>query len=86
MNPIVTHAADLLHAHVHPALRLAELAELVAERFDRRMDGLRLRTLLEGHPDRFRILEPYGGPWRVPEAGGRPMADEAWVVAIAESP
>ena len=51
MNPIAECAAQTLLHHPHPALRLSELLQLVAERVDRGLDPGRLRTLLEEHPE-----------------------------------
>jgi len=64
MNPIAECAAQTLLHHPHPALRLSELLQLVAERVDRGLDTGRLRTLLEEHPETFRLLDPWSGPWR----------------------
>ncbi len=64
MNPIAECAAQTLLHHPHPALRLSELLQLVAERVDRGLDPGRLRTLLEEHPETFRLLDPWSGPWR----------------------
>lgn len=80
MNPIATHAESALHNAPHPALRLTELLELVSRSAGRSLTLERLRTALEDHPDRFRILESWSGPWRV-----RPETVEerdAWVVAV----
>ena len=88
MNPIARHAEALLHAAPHPALRLDELLELVAERTGRSMSRAALRTVLEERPDRFRILESWQGPWRVrehAEGGGDRRQADAWVIAV-ESP
>lgn len=67
MNPIAVHAESALHSAPHPALRLTELLELVSHRAGRSLTLERLRTALEDHPDRFRILESWSGPWRVRE-------------------
>ncbi len=80
MNPIATYAENTLRHHAHPALRLRELVELIAARVDRSLDCARLRAILEGYPDRFRILDPWRGPWRM-EAEPR---TDVWVVAISE--
>lgn len=81
MNTIASHAESVLHAAPHPALRLSELLELLADRAGRSITIERLRHSLENHPDRFRILEAWEGPWRVREGAG----SDAWVVAV-ESP
>ena len=86
MNPIAVCAESALRHHPHPALRLSELAELVAERIDRTLDEARLRSILESHPDRFRILDPWRGPWRTMPCGDRAEAParDVWVVAIVD--
>lgn len=71
MNPIAAHAESALHNAPHPALRLTELLELVSRRAGRSLTLERLRTALEDHPDRFRILESWSGPWRVREESER---------------
>lgn len=86
MNPIAVCAESTLRQHPHPALRLSELVELVAERVDRTLEESRLRSILESYPDRFRILDPWRGPWRVvprddPEEGS---ARAVWVVAVVD--
>ena len=86
MNPIARHAETVLHATPHPALRLTELLELVAERAGRALTPATLRAVLEERPDRFRILESWRGPWRVRETSSRdgadPHASDAWVVVV----
>lgn len=66
MSPIVECALQTLKQHPHPALRLSELLEVVAERIDRTLDAGRLRGHLEDHPSLFRLLDPSKGPWREP--------------------
>jgi hypothetical protein len=85
MNPIATFAESALREHTHPALRLRELVELVARRVDRSLDGVRLRAILESYPDRFRILDPWRGPWRsvLCDASDDDHIGDVWVVAVA---
>ena len=85
MNTIAACAEQVLRAHTHPALRLSELVELVAGRVDRNLDASRLRAILEEYPDRFRVLEPWSGPWRSTDPR-RPVPErrDAWVVAISD--
>lgn len=80
MNPIAAHAESVLQVAPHPALRLSELLELLAERAGRSITLDRLRRALEDHPERFRILESWQGPWRVREA----RSTDAWVVAVED--
>ena len=86
MDPVADCVQRVLLASAHPALRLSELLESVAERVDRTLDAPRLCGILASHPERFRILEPYRGSWRRP-AGPRASGSclDTWVVAICES-
>jgi hypothetical protein len=87
MHPVAVFAEAALRQHSDPALRLGELVHLVAERFDRSLDAARLRGILEAHPDRFRLLDPWcgrwgsGGPWDLHEP--IPSVD-VWVIGVAE--
>lgn len=84
MTPIADQAAAFLEQHPHPALRLSELLEPVAERIDHTLSLDRLRQALAEYPEVFRLLDPWRGPWRptvrapaeVPRraAGGPPAA------------
>ncbi|HUF76873.1 MAG TPA: hypothetical protein VMM35_11375 [Longimicrobiales bacterium] len=86
MNPIVACAESALRQHPHPALRLSELVELVAEQLDRTLDEARLRSALESYPDRFRLLDPWRGPWRATLAGScdELASHDVWVVAVMD--
>lgn len=85
MNPIAACAEKALREHLHPALRLSELVALVAERLDRTLDAPRLRAALEDHPDRFRILDPWRGPWRTVLPGARDAHPlDVWIVAVTD--
>jgi hypothetical protein len=86
MNPIAAFAESTLRQHAHPALRMRELVALVAERVDRTLDCARLRAVLEGYPDRFRLLDPWRGPWRGARAAhaDEPSQLDVWVVAVGE--
>lgn len=64
MNPVASCAATFLEAHPHPALKIGELLTPVAERVDRTLTSRRLRHALSEHPDVFRLLDPWTGPWR----------------------
>ena len=91
MDAILNAAEQILHRSGLPALRLARLfRELKAEvgATARTLDLQGLRSLLEARPDRFRVLDPWRGPWRfVRSAGTLEGADEgdAWVVAVRDS-
>lgn len=86
MDPIATCAERTLRRSMHPALKLSELVESVSDILDRTLDAGRLRAILEAHPDRFRILEPWDGAWRAARGHlmAREGASEAWVVAVSD--
>jgi len=86
MNPIASQAEAVLKQHPHPALRISELIDLIADQVDRSLDATRLRTALKQHPDRFRVLDPWRGPWRsVLEAPQwSELADDGWVVLVTD--
>jgi hypothetical protein len=86
MDPIASCAERTLRRSAHPALKLSELLEAVSESQDRTLDAGRLRAILEAHPDHFRILEPWKGPWRSPPGTlvAREGPGEAWVVAVTD--
>ena len=83
MNSIIECAKRILLEHPHHALRLTELHELLAERFDRGLEQARLRGMLEEHSRVFRVLDPWRGLWRHP---GQPRAAlyaaDPWVVIV----
>ena len=83
INPIIECAKRILLEHPHHALRLTELHELLAERFDRGLEQARLRGMLEEHSRVFRVLDPWRGLWRHP---GQPRAAlyaaDPWVVIV----
>ena len=85
MNPISSLAEAVLGRHPFPALRLSELLELVAERVDRALDARRLRAVLEEHPERFRVFDPWRGPWRSVVAAGSGGNTDPWVVLVSET-
>lgn len=86
MDPIASLAERTLLESTHPALKLSELLESVAEVLDRSLDAPRLRAILGRHPDRFRLLEPWRGRWAplATSAASPDRPDETWVVAIAQ--
>ncbi|MDH3271172.1 MAG: hypothetical protein OEN56_07570 [Gemmatimonadota bacterium] len=84
MNQVAQRAETELHSAAHPALRISELLELVADVAGHSMTPAALRSILEARPDRFRILESWG--WRHqdgndPRKRERPFGD-VWVVAV----
>ena len=85
MNAIAKRAEATLQSHPHPALRLRELLEILAEEVDRTLTLTRLRVILEDHPDRFRILESWRGGWRGTLGAARNDDQaSAWVLAVVD--
>jgi hypothetical protein len=82
MDALARAAEEILTAHPHPALRLGELLDLVAERMDRGLRHDRLRCALEAEPTRFRLIESWRTRWpTLAREAGAP--GDAWVVATA---
>lgn len=81
MDPIASCVEHVLRDQPHPALRLTELLELVAERTDRTLDIPRLRAALEAYPARFKILDPWQGPWRSIASEDARVPGDVWVAA-----
>lgn len=95
MDRIAQAAEDVLLGHPHPALRLAELLEVLTKHVDRTLNEERLRRSLEGHPGRFRILEAWRRRWPTvasetdsTDRQGRALPDQrgAWVIAVDGAP
>jgi hypothetical protein len=95
MDRIAQAAEDVLLGHPHPALRLAELLEVLTEHVDRTLNEERLRRSLEGHPGHFRILEAWRRRWPTvaseTDSTGRqglalPEHRGAWVIAVDGPP
>jgi hypothetical protein len=84
MDPIASCAEHTLRQSEHPTLKLSELLESVSETIDRTLDAGRLRAILERHPERFAILEPWKGPWRGTPGTlmAKDGASDPWVVAV----
>lgn len=83
MHPIVQRAEILLQSHAHPTLQLRELLEILRRDVDQTLTGPRLRSLINEHPDRFRVLESWYGGWRQIASGTEPVT---WVIAVGASP
>jgi hypothetical protein len=85
MEHVLSAAEQILRASGAPALRLnALLDELHATTGERSLQAPRLRALLEGNPDRFRVLDPWRGPWRPVAREPGPGRGEPWVVAVRD--
>lgn len=82
MNPIATCTEHFMAGHPHPALRIGELLAPVAERVDRSLTTGRLRAALAEHPETFRLLDPWQGPWRVPAESAPATEADVWVVLL----
>lgn len=86
MEALVRSAETILRSQSAPALRLTELVERVrADTGMRTLDADRLRSALELRPDRFRLLDPWRGPWRfVREGDSSTDVVEPWVVVVGD--
>lgn len=85
MENVLGAAEQILRNSGAPALRLGLLAtELRNSLGSLAPAGPRLRTLLEGHPDRFRVLDPWRGPWRRLGEAHAPGEADPWVVAVRD--
>lgn len=86
MDALIRAAEAVLQRHAAPALRLNELLALVrAETGSPALPTARLRTALESTPDRFRLLDPWRGPWRFVRRGQTGDNDgEPWVVLVGD--
>jgi len=87
MESILSAAEQILRRSGAPALRISRLLEeLRGHPGAVTLDGPGLRALLARHPHRFRVLEPWRGPWRfVARAEASDGADaEPWVVAVRD--
>jgi hypothetical protein len=82
MNPIATCTEHFMAAHPHPALRIGEILAPVAERIDRSLTAGRLKAALAEHPETFRLLDPWQGPWRVRTASASAAEADVWVVLL----
>jgi hypothetical protein len=83
MNEVADCAEQILRSSPHPALRLSELHPMVAELVDRGLTLPRLRAILEGDTNRFRILDSSNGPWRVAAPHAEP-GSHVWVVGLSD--
>lgn len=85
MEHVLSAAEQILRASGAPALRLgALLDELRTTTGERTLQAPRLRALLEGRPDRFRVLDPWRGPWRSVGRRDPSQPAEPWVVAVRD--
>lgn len=83
MEVILAAAEQTLRRAGVPALRLSALLDEVRTLTGMRsLDPERLRHLLEARPDRFRVLDPWRGPWRFVASAPGPAQGETWVVVV----
>jgi hypothetical protein len=87
VDTVLSAAEAVLARHPAPALRLAHLVErLRADGTDAHLCQKRLRGLLERHPERFRVLDLWRGPWRPLRDRGVPdeLEWDCWVAAVTD--
>jgi len=86
MDVLAATAETVLRRHPSPALRLGELHRLVRSALrDSSLQLDRLTRTLVAHPDRFRMLDPWRGPWRhVAESPAVGAGRDPWVVAVSD--
>lgn len=86
MESILEAAEAALRQDGGPALQLSELLALVRARtrlFALRADAL--RRVLESDPGRFRVLDPWRGPWSHLEPAEAPtLTHEPWVLVVGD--
>jgi len=86
MDTLPYTAETVLRRHPAPALRLGELLRLV--RLSLRnpaLDRDRLLRSLSACPERFRLLDPWRGPWKRVIVGPEPVPQpEPWVVLVGD--
>lgn len=86
MDTLPDAAETVLRRHPAPALRLGELLRLVRRSLrDPALHRDRLLQSLGARPDRFRLLDPWRGPWKRMSDGldARPQS-EPWVVLVGD--
>lgn len=86
MDSLVSAAEAQLRRHPAPAVPLLVLLRLLREAgSDRLLDVGRLRTVLERHPERFRILQVWRAPLDEFDGDGiEGGADNPWVALLTE--
>ncbi len=83
MQEILHHAEEVLRQHPAPAMELDELHSRLRElRPTATPICAGLRRILEGSPHRFRVVDPWCGPWIHGPHGDRPDTDGVVVIAI----
>lgn len=88
MEYVLSAAEQILRNAGVPALRISRLLREIQASTPgtRTLDTSGLRTLLEASPDRFRVLDPWRGPWRLVATSDGEGADahEPWVVVVRD--
>lgn len=88
MEYILSAAEQVLRNAGVPALRLSHLLREIQSSTPgtRTLDTGGFRALLETSPERFRVLDPWRGPWRLVTGADGEDADghEPWVVGVRD--
>lgn len=86
MDRLLQAAETVLRRHAAPALRLTELLRHVRRDLGALTpDAEALRRALQTRPDRFRVLDPWRGPWRhVARDPSCPLGGDPWVVVVGD--
>jgi hypothetical protein len=88
METYLRAAECILRRSDAPALHLTELLrEVRLETRDLTLDAARLETALQRHPNLFRVLDPWRGPWRFlrsPDGSSPAHELDAWVVVVSD--
>lgn len=83
MQAILQHAEEVLRQHPAPAMELGELHSRLRElRPTCTPVCATLRGILENSPHRFRVVDPWCGPWLHCREEDRPDTDGVVVIAI----
>ncbi len=83
MQAILHHAEELLRQHPAPAMELDELHSRLRElRPTCTPTCVSLRVILENSPGRFRVVDPWCGPWVHNRDGHCSDTDDVIVIAI----
>ena len=85
MQELLERAEAILRAHPAPSMSLIDLWERLREIGTALVPSCtRLRSVLEGNPDRFLVLDPWGRPWL--EGAGCPSGEQEGVAVVCLDP
>jgi hypothetical protein len=83
MEEILHHAEEILCGHPFAAMELIELHARLRHRTPVATPTcIDLRQLLESHPARFRVVDPWARPWIHPADQPRDGTEDVVVVAV----